>query len=65
VEIGVRYARSNSLKTRLVRHVFPVHGLACLAAIHNYLAFIFTAFGRPWGQAIPVGAQVSDDQTCR
>jgi Domain of unknown function (DUF397) len=34
-------------KTRLLCHVSPVHRLEGIAALHNYLASIFTAFGRP------------------
>src|SRR5881409_3615466 len=32
---------------RLVCHVFPAHSLEGVAALHNYLAFIFTASAGP------------------
>ena len=34
-------------KTRFVCHISPVHRLEGVAALHNYLASIFTASGRP------------------
>jgi hypothetical protein len=55
VKIGVRFTGSESPKPSLVRHVFRGHGPEGVAALHNYLASIFTA---------PSGAATSDSTEC-